>query len=367
MTTTTSRHSSPAAAAALSVVSLCHLHHDVVHLLVVVTAAFLAVMPSPSVVASFVHVAHNVNHHNSYYDTNNKQQQHHQRRWRLNLHRRTDQQEDPFNSNNKSGKKHSLTALASSRRPTWTSSSSTSLLHAAAADDATDAAASSRDIRLTQLQDLLAQAPKNGIDTPPELVQQIVDVCTQLEQVNPNPKPCQRPASIESLLNGFWYLQWTNYGPPGPSSGKLGPFVGNVYQDLKLTAADNDNDNNNNNNNTTALFARNIFRVDLFNNRNLNIMGELLATPHIHDDTTVAITFVKVASKVAGWLPFGPQIEFEPNKEVRLWEHIYVDEQYRIFYARNANATASTAENDRGYLYVVERQDEERFSTNIFV
>eukprot|EP01035_Chromulina_nebulosa_P020277 gene20277-26322_t len=36
-------------------------------------------------------------------------------------------------------------------------------------------------------------------------------------------------------MNGFWKLLYTDYNPPGPSSGKLGPFLGLVYQDLDST------------------------------------------------------------------------------------------------------------------------------------
>jgi hypothetical protein len=34
------------------------------------------------------------------------------------------------------------------------------------------------------------------------------------------------------LMAGFWRLLYSDFDPPAPSSGKLGPFVGSVYQDL---------------------------------------------------------------------------------------------------------------------------------------
>ncbi|KAG7356867.1 plastid lipid-associated PAP/fibrillin family protein [Nitzschia inconspicua] len=204
---------------------------------------------------------------------------------------------------------------------------------------------------LSSLTEWIAKAPKNGIDTPPDLATTIEEICQQLEEMTPNPSPTQIP----SLLNGFWYMMWTNYSPAGPSSGKLGPFIGNVYQDLQLD---------------DYAIARNIFRLDF----PLPIMGELTATPSIRDDTTIAIAFVKVGTKLAGFLPFGPNIEFEQNKEIRLWDHIYVDDDYRILYAKNAASDANSVSSsdglsnsikDRGFLYVMKRADGDRFSTNI--
>lgn len=53
-------------------------------------------------------------------------------------------------------------------------------------------------------------------------------------------------------------------------------------------------------------------------------------------------------------------MQFEANKEVRLWEHVYVDDSIRILYARRKEDTEN-----RGFLYVMERADEERFETGI--
>jgi PAP_fibrillin len=206
---------------------------------------------------------------------------------------------------------------------------------------------------LSTLNECLAKAPKNGIDTPLDVAIQIKTICESLEAITPNPTPTRNT----ELLNGFWYMLWTNYSPAGPSSGKLGPFVGDVYQELQLEDDD------------ATSIARNIFRLDF----PIPIMGALSAVPSIHDDTTVAIAFEKVGTKLAGSLPFGPNIEFEKNKEIRLWDHIYVDEEYRILYAKNASvkdedqsaSVTRSQSNSRGFLYVMRRADERRFSTNI--
>lgn len=33
-------------------------------------------------------------------------------------------------------------------------------------------------------------------------------------------------------MNGFWRLVYTDFDPPTTNAGKLGPFVGEVFQDL---------------------------------------------------------------------------------------------------------------------------------------
>jgi hypothetical protein len=197
---------------------------------------------------------------------------------------------------------------------------------------------------LCQLNDLIAQAPKNGIDTPTPLERDIVNKCLQLEAAYQPQQYSTFESSVEKW-NGFWRMLWTNYSPAGPSSGKLGPFVGDVFQDLQLSTTDEDS------------IARNLFRLDF-----PPIMGELTATPRLYDSTTVAITFQRVGTQIAGFFPLGPNIEFEKGKEVRLWQHIYVDDQYRILFARNADdGKSSSASDSRGYLYVMKRADHERF------
>ena len=182
---------------------------------------------------------------------------------------------------------------------------------------------------------LIDKAPKNGIDTPKDLEQRIVRVCSDLEFINPTKSPVN-----SDLINGFWRMLWTNFAPAAPSSGKLGPLVGTVYQNLNLPAGE----------------ARNILKVDF-----PPIAGELFATPQIVNDSTVAITFMTVGNKIFGSVPLGPKIEFEKGKEVRLWEHIYLDSAYRILYARRANEPSES----RGFIFIMKRAEDERFETGV--
>jgi hypothetical protein len=155
-----------------------------------------------------------------------------------------------------------------------------------------------------------------------------------------------------------------------------------VYQDLNIPLKSSETSERHN-------FARNIFRLDWWfggpTTSNPFLFGELLANPYVYDkndengddgdqknqspsmptSTTIAIAFEKVGSKLMpfGWT-VGPRIEFPKNKEVRLWEHVYVDGQYRIFYARNADDSSNEA--GRGYLYICRRcLDDERFETGV--
>lgn len=185
---------------------------------------------------------------------------------------------------------------------------------------------------LEELEDLINMAPRNGIDTPVELESQILDVCQKLErQQNPNVSPSKRP----DLMNGFWNMRWTNFEPAAPSSGKLGPLVGDVFQDIDLDRS----------------VAKNILRVNF-----PPICGALTAKTSAVNDFTVAISFQQVGNKLGGIIPLGPKVVFEPGKEVRLWEHVYLDENYRILYARRREE-----KEERGFVYVMKRADELRF------
>ena len=242
---------------------------------------------------------------------------------------------------------------------------------------------------LDELEGWIEQAPKNGISTPPEIESKIVEICQQLESLHARLSAKQQPSPsqyVDDFINGFWKLRWTNYSPAGPSSGKIGPFVGDVYQDLKLesneiTVGEKPPTGSSNQHN----FARNIFRLDWpkfsqndDDNPNPALFGELYANPYMYRygsgeevvennedspaSTTIAIAFEGVGSKLMPWgWNVGPQIEFESNREIRLWEHVYVDGQYRIFYARNANGDAANR-----YLYVCRRcSPHERFVTGV--
>lgn len=204
---------------------------------------------------------------------------------------------------------------------------------------------------LQTLESLIDQAPKNGIDTPATLAKEIESVCCELEALTPISKPTQDP----NVLTGFWKMRWTNFFPVAPSSGRLGPFVGDVFQDIDLIGNRHGK-------------AKNILRIAPFP----PVVGALIATPSIVDDTTAAITFERVSNQFAGVLPLGPKIQFEAGKEVRLWEHTYVDQDYRILFARRRDPVEedddnaeSVGNNPRGFIFVMKRADDERFDPGV--
>jgi hypothetical protein len=135
---------------------------------------------------------------------------------------------------------------------------------------------------LHDLEGLIGQAPRNGIDTPSELEAEILETLRQLEPLNPTPKPVRNT----ELMNGFWKMRWTNFSPAAPSSGKLGPFVGDVYQDIVIP------DN-----------ASNILKVAF-----PSLAGALKASIGVENDSTVSITFISVANKLLDYLTPGISI-----------------------------------------------------------
>lgn len=234
----------------------------------------------------------------------------------------------------------------------WLPSFSTFAIDTNSQNDAASKAKQAQEC-LQTLESLIDQAPKNGIGTSAPLAADIESVCETLEALTPISRPTEDP----SILTGFWKMRWTNFFPVAPSSGKLGPFVGDVFQDIDLIGNRHGK-------------AKNILRIAPFP----PIVGALIATPSIVDDTTAAITFEQVSNQFAGVLPLGPKIQFEAGKEVRLWEHIYVDQDYRILYARRRDPVEDEEEGDdaddpeknsRGFIFVMKRADDERFDPGV--
>lgn len=67
----------------------------------------------------------------------------------------------------------------------------------------------------------------NGLVASPEQKIEMLTIVGQLEQYNPTKNP-----AYSELMNGFWRMLYTDFDPPSTSAGKLGPFVGDVFQDL---------------------------------------------------------------------------------------------------------------------------------------
>ena len=70
----------------------------------------------------------------------------------------------------------------------------------------------------------------NGLKASAGDREAITNLVEALEKVNPTKRPAYSP-----LMNGFWRMLYTDLEPAAASSGKLGPFVGDVFQDLDST------------------------------------------------------------------------------------------------------------------------------------
>lgn len=69
----------------------------------------------------------------------------------------------------------------------------------------------------------------NGVKASPEISKEIASIAEELESVNPSGKP-----ATSNLLDGKWQLVYTT--TRGGSAGELGPFVGDVFQEIDVDA-----------------------------------------------------------------------------------------------------------------------------------
>ncbi|EKX44195.1 hypothetical protein GUITHDRAFT_109982 [Guillardia theta CCMP2712] len=79
---------------------------------------------------------------------------------------------------------------------------------------------------LTSVQ-LCKSGPKNGVGASEDLILSVKEKATELAKLNPTQRQATSP-----MLDGKWRLVFST--TKGPSSGMLGPFVGDVFQDIVL-------------------------------------------------------------------------------------------------------------------------------------
>lgn len=163
------------------------------------------------------------------------------------------------------------------------------------------------------------------IDPPPRAQKETIrSIAESLETVNPTAKPALSPMS-----NGQWKCLYTD--APGPSGGKLGPFLGRVYQDIDMAAK-----------------------------RYVNILecgkkgadpwlaARLVASWDVVDEDTWEVRFENV--EVTAW---GRRLGFKEFKNVsRLWKMTYMDDQIRVLRARRPQKRE-----DQAWLFVLQRDD----------
>lgn len=151
----------------------------------------------------------------------------------------------------------------------------------------------------------LAKGTSNGIKASDEIRSEINKAVTQLEKAS---KPSGKLTS-SPLLDGSWRLIYTEND--GSSAGKLGPFVGEVIQDVDL-AAEN---------------YVNYVRLPL-------LEGALTATWDELPKNKWLVKFQSIKFSV-----FGIKVKEQPLTAVGTWRFTYVDQDLRVLYASGGKNT----------------------------
>eukprot|EP00466_Bigelowiella_natans_P006030 jgi/Bigna1/143017/aug1.75_g17725 len=171
----------------------------------------------------------------------------------------------------------------------------------------------------TQLREACRETRPNGINASPTQRAKVNDLVDVLEGANPTGRPALSP-----LMYGFWRMLYTDFSPAAPSSGQLGPFVGDVYQDL------------------SEGIIKNILVIPPL------LKGALVANQRVRDPNTWEIEFDRVGNMLG---PFKlPTKQFEPGDQIRLWEIVYLDDDLRIMRARRAEKDSMES-----FVFVLER------------
>uniref|UniRef100_A0A7S0NAH0 Plastid lipid-associated protein/fibrillin conserved domain-containing protein n=1 Tax=Pyramimonas obovata TaxID=1411642 RepID=A0A7S0NAH0_9CHLO len=193
----------------------------------------------------------------------------------------------------------------------------------------TNSATTNIESQKVALYEELEKVAPNGLIATPDDKSRIAEIVSAIEQSNPTEAPAQSP-----LMPGFWRMLYTDM-EPAPSSGKLGPFVGDVFQDLRPE-------------NSLIL---NLLKVGF-----PPIRGGLSAALDIISDDTWRITFADINQYLG---PFKVQTKlFDQEKpEVRLWRITYLDDDLRIMRAKKEDDPDEGA-----FIFVLRRSEAERFA-----
>ena len=152
----------------------------------------------------------------------------------------------------------------------------------------------------------LCKNTQNGNKCSEENRKLIEDNARQLEKLNPTSK-----IATSNEMNGSWNLLYTTNG--GSSSGKLGPFVGTVIQDIDMNSGSYDN--------IVAL-------------GNGIVEGRLTATWNTLESNVWEVLFQNLVFKVLGLKIIDKEL-----KAKGVWKMTYLDEDLRILYAKGGKNT----------------------------
>jgi len=145
----------------------------------------------------------------------------------------------------------------------------------------------------------LAKGTQNGVKASETTREAMAALVADLEKVNPTKK-----LTSSSLIDGDWALLYTTND--GSSAGKLGPFVGTVFQEVDLDSAVYDN--------VVALGP---------------LTGRLKATWSVESNTQWTVKFQTLVLSL-----FGIPLKQQELSAVGTWRMTYLDEDFRILYAQ---------------------------------
>lgn len=144
---------------------------------------------------------------------------------------------------------------------------------------------------------------------------EIAELVQSLEKLSKTPQT----AKSKLLECSSWKLAYTDFDPPAPSSGRLGPFTGAVYQYLDPKGGQ----------------IKNLLKISL---PGVAIYGGLVARASIVSKDTWKIDFdyVTNAADIFGFKLGGSRKYFD--KEIRLWKMTYLDDELRILRAKKEDS-----------------------------
>ena len=151
----------------------------------------------------------------------------------------------------------------------------------------------------------LARETSNGISASDEVRQQISTLVSELEAANPT-----RDLTTSPKLDGRWTLVYTTNG--GSSAGKLGPFVGDVEQLIRID-------------------GRDVEEQDYFNYVRIAggaVEGALRATWDVLAKDKWQVNFESVRFSVLGIALVEKELS-----AVGIWRKTYLDDDFRILHA----------------------------------
>ena len=208
----------------------------------------------------------------------------------------------------------------------WASASGLNFLQRAAKS-------STLDLKKKSLSELVCGTGKNGNQATSSQRKEIRQIVQELKKLNPTRNPTS--SALLTTQPSAWRLSYTDFDPPAPSSGRLGPFTGDVYQYLDPQRGR----------------IKNLLRIEL--PFKCEVFGGLIARQSVLTGQTWKIDFDYVTNGINiidGRVRLGGKRKYFESNECRLWKHCYLDEDLRILEARKEEANE-----DDAFIFITNR------------